>query len=157
MATKSQSSRRWPVGEMSYLSNDPLDVVRVMAEVQAPERGGVATFLGIVRSQQQGREVVRLDYSAYHEMAEAECSRVVAEAESRWPVKVALRHRLGTLKVGDVAVVVAVGGGHREESFAACRHVIEELKRRVPIWKREYFADGEVGWVGAGGVDGGSP
>lgn len=140
---------------MSYLSNHPLDVTRLMAEVQSPERGGLASFLGIVRSKHQGRSVVRLDYSAYHEMAEAECGRVVAEAESRWPVKVALQHRLGTLEVGEVAVVVAVGGGHREETFAACRHVIEELKRRVPIWKREHFADGEVGWVGASGTEGG--
>ncbi len=85
-------------------------------------------------------------------MAEAECGRVVAEAETRWPVKVALQHRLGTLKVGDVAVAVVVAGAHREEAFAACRHVIEELKRRVPIWKREHFADGEVGWVGSGGA-----
>jgi molybdopterin synthase catalytic subunit len=138
---------------MAYLSNEPLDVTRLMAEVQAPGRGGLASFLGIVRSKHQGRSVVRLDYSAYHEMAEAECGRVVAEAESRWPVKVALQHRLGTLEVGEVAVVVAVGGGHREETFAACRHVIEELKRRVPIWKREHFADGEVGWVGTGGAE----
>jgi len=140
---------------MAYLSEGPLDVAGLMSAVQAPERGGVATFLGVVRSHQRGRAVVRLDYSAYHEMAEAECGRVVAEAESRWPVKVALQHRLGTLRVGEVAVVVAVGGGHREESFAACRHVIEELKRRVPIWKREHFADGEVGWVGADGAEGG--
>ncbi len=136
---------------MPFLSNDPLDPSRLVAQVQSPERGGVASFLGIVRAQHEGRAVIRLDYSAYHEMAEAECGRVVAEAESRWPVTVALQHRLGTLQVGDVAVVVAVAGAHREESFAACRHVIEELKRRVPIWKREHFADGEVDWVGAGG------
>ncbi len=141
---------------MSFLSDSPLDVTRLIAEVQAPERGGVATFLGVVRSEHQGRAVLRLEYSAYHEMAEAECGRVVEETEGRWPVKVALQHRLGSLSVGDVAVVVAVGGGHREESFAACRHVIEELKRRVPIWKREHFADGEVDWVGAGGAEGGA-
>lgn len=136
---------------MAYLSNDPLDLNQLVAAVVGPERGGVATFLGVVRSRHQGRTVLRLDYSAYHEMAEAECGRVVAEAESRWPVSVALRHRLGTLEVGDVAVIVAVAGAHREESFAACRHVIEELKRRVPIWKREHFADGEVDWVGSPG------
>lgn len=138
---------------MAYLSNEPLDVIHLMAKIQAPERGGVASFLGVVRSQHQGRTVLQLDYSAYDEMAEAECERVVREAESRWPVKVALQHRLGTLGIGEVAVVVAVGGAHREEAFAACRHVIEELKRRVPIWKREHFADGEVGWVGAAGAE----
>ena len=93
--------------------------------------------------------MLRLDYSAYHEMAEAECARVVAEAEARWPVRVALQHRIGTLEVGEAAVVVVAAGAHRDEAFAACRHVIEELKRRVPIWKREHFADGQVDWVGA--------
>jgi len=85
-------------------------------------------------------------------MAEAECGRVVTEAESRWPVKVALAHRIGSLEVGDLAVVVVAAGAHRDEAFAACRHVIEELKRRVPIWKREHFADGEVDWVGSEGT-----
>jgi molybdopterin synthase catalytic subunit len=91
-----------------------------------------------------------LDYSAYPEMAEAECERVVAEVEGRWPVTVALQHRVGTLEVGEAAVAVVAAGAHRDEAFAACRQVIEELKRRVPIWKREYFADGQVDWVGAG-------
>jgi molybdopterin synthase catalytic subunit len=132
-----------------YLSDRTLDFASLVAEVQSPERGGIASFLGVVRAEHQGRAVLRLDYSAYHEMAEAECARVVTEAETRWPVKVALRHRIGTLQVGDVAVIVAAAGAHRDEAFAACRHVIEELKRRVPIWKREHFADGQVDWVGA--------
>lgn len=136
---------------MSFLSERPIDLSGLIAQVQSAERGGVASFLGVVRSHHQGRVVVRLDYSAYHEMAEAECARVVAEAEARWPVKVALEHRIGTLEVGEVAVAVAAGGAHREEAFAACRHVIEELKRRVPIWKREHFADGITDWVGSTG------
>lgn len=140
---------------MPYLSDLPLDLPRLIAAVSRPEYGGIASFLGVVRSRHQGRDVLRLDYSAYHEMAEAECGRVVAEAESRWPVQVALQHRIGTLEIGDAAVAVVVAGAHREEAFAACRHVIEELKRRVPIWKREHFADGGVDWVGAG--DAGAP
>jgi molybdopterin synthase catalytic subunit len=84
-------------------------------------------------------------------MAEAECARIVTEAESRWQVVVALRHRLGPLSIGDVAVAVVAASAHRDEAFVACRHVIEELKRRVPIWKREVFADGTVEWVGSGG------
>lgn len=135
---------------MAYLSELPLDAAGMIASVQDPERGGIATFLGVVRSNHGGRAVIRLDYSAYAEMAEAECDRVVAEAEARWPVKVALQHRLGTLEVGEVAVVVVAAGAHRDEAFAACRHVIEELKRRVPIWKREHYADGSVDWVKAG-------
>ena len=134
---------------MTYLTESPLDVSRLMAAVQGPERGGVATFVGVVRSDHQGRAVTRLDYSAYPEMAEAECGRIVAEAETRWPVRVALAHRLGTLEVGEAAVAVAAAGSHRDEAFAACRHVIEELKRRVPIWKREHFADGGLEWVNA--------
>jgi molybdopterin synthase catalytic subunit len=83
-------------------------------------------------------------------MAEAECARIVAEAEARWPVRIALEHRVGALEVGDVAVAIAVGAPHRDEAFAACRHVIEDVKRRVPIWKKEFYADGTVEWVGAG-------
>ena len=83
-------------------------------------------------------------------MAEAECARIVEETERRWPVRVALRHRVGLLAIGDAAVAIAVAGAHRDETFAACRHVIEELKRRVPIWKRERYADGSVEWVGTG-------
>jgi molybdopterin synthase catalytic subunit len=86
-------------------------------------------------------------------MAEAECRRIVEEAESQWPCVVALRHRIGTLEVGETAVAVAAASSHRDAAFAACRYVIEEVKRRVPIWKREVFADGTVEWVGGGAVD----
>ena len=80
-------------------------------------------------------------------MVEAECARIVAEAASRWQVAVALRHRIGRLEIGDAAVAVAAASAHRDEAFVACRHVIEELKRRVPIWKREVYADGSEQWV----------
>jgi molybdopterin synthase catalytic subunit len=80
-------------------------------------------------------------------MAEAECGRIVTETLARWPVAVALRHRVGRLEVGDTAVGIAVAGAHRDEAFAACRHLIEEVKRRVPIWKREIYADGTEEWV----------
>lgn len=133
---------------MPYLTTEPLDPGVLLAQVSSPAHGGVACFLGTVRNHHGGREVLRLDYSAYAPMAEAECARIVAEAESRWPVAVALQHRVGTLKIGDAAVAVVVGSAHRDEAFVACRHVIEELKRRVPIWKREVFADGGVEWVG---------
>lgn len=132
---------------MPFLTDEPLDLAGLVSEVSAADRGGVATFLGLVRDHHEGRGVLRLEYSAYGPMAEAECQAIVAEAEARWPVRVAVRHRLGTLAVGDAAVAVAAGGAHRDESFVACRYVIEELKRRVPIWKREFYADGSVGWV----------
>lgn len=140
---------------MTVLTSSPIDVPALTAEVHDPARGGIASFLGVVRSHHQGRQVLRLEYSAYPEMAEAECARILGEAKGRWPVEVAVRHRLGTLDPGELAVAVVVAGGHREEAFAACRFVIEELKRRVPIWKREHFADGSVEWVGAVGTAGG--
>ena len=135
---------------MAFLTDRTLDLAGLLAEVAAPDRGGVAAFVGTVRDHHQGRPVVELEYSAYGAMAEAECGRIVEETERRWPVRVALRHRIGLLAIGEAAVAIAVAGAHRDEAFAACRHVIEELKRRVPIWKRERYADGSVEWVGAG-------
>jgi molybdopterin synthase catalytic subunit len=133
-----------------YLSSSVLDLAALVGRVQSPSRGGIACFVGTVRDHHSGRSVVRLDYSAYEPMAEAECARIVAEAEARWPCAIALEHRTGTLQVGDAAVAIAAASAHRDEAFAACRYVIEELKRRVPIWKREHFADGTVEWVGSG-------
>jgi len=133
-----------------YLSSSVLDLAALVGRVQSPSRGGIACFVGTVRDHHGGRSVVRLEYSAYEAMAEAECARIVAEAEARWPCAIALEHRTGTLQVGDTAVAIAAASAHRDEAFAACRYVIEELKRRVPIWKREYFADGTVEWVGSG-------
>ncbi|NNG16381.1 MAG: molybdenum cofactor biosynthesis protein MoaE [Gemmatimonadales bacterium] len=132
---------------MPCLTSSPLDLDRLVARVVSPERGGVATFTGVVRNHHDGRSVLRLEYSAYDAMAEAECARIVSEAERQWPVRVALEHRTGHLEVGDAAVMIAAAGAHRQEAFDACRYVIEEVKRRVPIWKREHFADGTMSWV----------
>jgi molybdopterin synthase catalytic subunit len=132
---------------VGFVTAEPIELASLIAAVQAPERGGVASFLGLVRNHHGGRAVLRLDYSAYAPMAEAECARIVAEAEGRWRVTVALRHRVGSLAVGDVAVAAAAASAHRDEAFAACRYVIEEVKHRVPIWKREYYADGTEVWV----------
>lgn len=129
------------------LSEAPLSLDEIVSSVVSPERGGVAVFLGFVRDHHAGRSVVGLDYEAYGPMAESECETIVREAEARWPVRVAVRHRVGRLAVGETAVVVAAAGAHRTEAFDACRHVIEELKRRVPIWKRERYADGTEAWV----------
>jgi molybdopterin synthase catalytic subunit len=137
---------------VAFLTDTPLDLAMLMADVAAPDRGGIAAFVGTVRDHHQGRTVLELEYSAYAAMAEAECGRIVAETERQWPVRVALRHRTGVLAIGDAAVAIAVAGAHRDEAFAACRHVIEEVKRRVPIWKREHYADGAVEWVGAPGA-----
>lgn len=132
---------------MALLTGAPLVLEALVAEVIGPQRGAVATFLGLVRNHHDGRAVLRLEYSAYPDMAEAEATAILDEATRRWPVQLAARHRTGMLEVGEAAVAVAAAGAHRGEAFDACRYVIEELKRRVPIWKREYYADGSVGWV----------
>lgn len=147
---------------MLFLTDRPLDLTTLIADVQSSDRGGIASFLGTVRDHHGGRAVRRLEYEAYAPMVEAECARIVAEAERRWPVAVALRHRVGRLEIGEAAVAIAVAGAHRDEAFAACRYLIEEVKRRVPIWKREVYGDGSEEWIdpsaggsGAGGQRGG--
>ena len=132
---------------MSFLTIRPIELAALVSTVQSPERGGIAVFLGLVRNHHEGRAVVRLDYSAYGPMAEAECGRIVAEAGSRWDAAIALEHRIGPLSVGDTAVAIVAASAHREAAFAACRFVIDEVKRRVPIWKREHYADGTRVWV----------
>lgn len=132
---------------MTFLSEVEIDTARLAAAVAGAGRGAQVSFVGTVRNHQDGREVSELHYTAYGPMAEAQCRAIVDEAEARWPVSVALRHRVGTLAIGDTAVVAVAAGDHREEAFAACRFVIEEVKRRVPIWKRERYADGTEAWV----------
>lgn len=137
------------------LTSAPIDVAALAEAVRRDRHGGIVTFAGHVRDHHGGRPVGRLEYSAYVPMAEAQCEAIVREAETRWPVTVGLRHRTGELAIGEVAVAVVVAGDHRDEAFEACRWIIDEVKRRVPIWKREYYADGSVAWVdptAAGGV-----
>ena len=132
---------------MSFLREEPLDVRQIAHRVVGPGQGGVVTFVGAGRDHHAGRTVLRLEYSAYGPMADAEFARVIAEAEARWPARIAAEHRVGTLEVGDAAVVVVAAAAHRDAAFDACRYVIEEIKRRVPIWKREHYTDGTAGWV----------
>ena len=130
-----------------YLTHHPIDLAALISQVSSAEHGGIATFTGAVRSSHAHRDVTALSYSAYESMAESECAEIVRAAEEQWPVRVALAHRLGDLVVGDIAVAVAAAGAHRGEAFAACRWVIDQVKARVPIWKREAYADGSVAWV----------
>ena len=132
---------------MAFLSEAPLELQTMERLVADSRRGALASFVGTVRDHHQGEEVTGLSYSSYGPMAENLCREIVTETERRWPVSVALSHRIGDVAIGDAAVMVVVAGDHREEAFAACRHVIEEVKRRVPIWKRERYADGTESWV----------
>jgi molybdopterin synthase catalytic subunit len=130
------------------LRESPLSVDEVLAAVRDPGAGGVALFVGTVRNHDAGREVVRLDYSA-HPTALDELRRVAEKVVAEFPVRgLAAVHRVGPLEVGDVAVITAVSCPHRDEAFAACRHLIDELKASVPIWKFQQFADGTAEWVG---------
>ena len=132
---------------MSFLTRDPIDVAALTKGAVGNSDGGIATFVGLVRDHQDGHTVARLEYSAYEPMADAECAAIVHAAEARWPVRIEVRHRLGALEIGDIAVAVVAASAHRAPAFEACRYVIEEVKRRVPVWKKEFYADGSIGWV----------
>src|ERR1041385_89710 len=133
---------------MKVLSEAPIRLDPLIDQVRAPDRGGIAIFLGLVRDHHQGRSVLGLDYSAYGPMAESVTREIMAEAAGRGSrVAVAVQHRVGSLTIGDTAVAVVAAAAHRGEAFDACRYVIEELKKRVPVWKKEMFADGTVEWV----------
>ena len=131
------------------LTPHPIDVASVIRSVQADEAGAVNAFVGTVRQHTAKRRVVRLEFEAYEPMALREMEKLAATAKQRWSVQqIAMHHRLGTLHVGEVAVVIAVATAHRQEAFEACQYAIDTLKQTVPIWKREIFEDGAV-WVAA--------
>ena len=137
---------------MAYLTPNRILLDALLAEVQSPERGGTCVFLGSVRNGPDESGVTEIEYSAYEAMAEAEIDRMLAEARERWPdARVALRHRLGRVPVGEASIAIAAAAPHRAEAFAACRHIIEEVKRRLPMWKKEYHIDGTAAWVDPSG------
>jgi molybdopterin synthase catalytic subunit len=125
-----------------------LDPAALLAEVASHSCGASVVFVGTVRDMNDGRAVEALDYAAYAPMASREMDAIVGAAEARWPgARIVCEHRSGLLELGDASVVVAAAHPHRGEAFDACRFVIEELKARVPIWKRERYADGTREWV----------
>ncbi len=132
---------------MAFLTDRPIDPLPLLSGLKRPSDGGIALFVGVVRNENDGHEVTRLTYEAYGPMAEKEMARIAGQLAERHPgARVVMRHRTGTLDIGDVAVVVAVAAPHRDEAFAACREGIELIKERVPIWKREIGPDGAF-WV----------
>ena len=134
----------------SAIVTAPIDVSAIAEEVQAATSGAVATFLGTVRNTSGGRAVTGLEYSAYTEMATREMDAIVREAIAiSTGVELVAVHRVGDLMVGDVCVMIAAAHAHRSPAFDACRYAIEEIKKRVPIWKRERYADGSFEWVNA--------
>jgi molybdopterin synthase catalytic subunit len=130
------------------IRTEPLALDEVVATVAHAGAGGIATFLGVVRDVNDGRAVTLLEYEAYGTMAEAELTRILAEIAAETPgVRVAATHRVGALRVGDVAVACAASAPHRGEAFRACRELIDRIKARLPIWKREHGPEGPY-WVG---------
>jgi adenylyltransferase/sulfurtransferase len=129
-------------------STTPLDTETCRAALADPACGGYASFEGWVRDHNEGRRVERLEYEAFAALAVREGERIVAEAIERYGVRrAACVHRIGDLALGDLAVWVGVSAAHRGEAFAACRYIIDEVKHRVPIWKKEHYVDGDSGWV----------
>jgi molybdopterin synthase catalytic subunit len=125
-----------------------IDTEYARRELQDPGCGGFVSFEGWVRDQNEGQEATRLEYEAFQELAVKEGERIVAEALRRFPVKHALCiHRIGSLGLGDMAVWVGVSSVHRGEAFDACRFIIDEVKHRLPIWKKEHYRGGNSGWV----------
>jgi molybdopterin synthase catalytic subunit len=129
-----------------------IDVTALLAEVGNTANGATIVFLGQVRDVNDGRAVTGMEYSAYSEMAERELAAIASEcAETFGVTNLAAEHRLGALELGDTSIAIVVAHPHRAKAYEASRFVIEEVKRRLPIWKREGYADGTSQWVNAGG------
>jgi len=131
--------------EFTALTREPFDAPALIAAAKRPENGAVVVFDGIVRDNSRGRRTLHLDYEAYEEMAAKQLRALAAEARSRFGVRhVTIVHRLGRLQLGETSVLIVVASAHRAQAFDACRWAIDTLKRTVPIWKKETFADGAV-------------
>ena len=157
-----RSFRLWPVAEVTAsegpnaiagvchvaIVDVPIDLSRLLVHVEHAAVGAVSLFLGTVRNLNDGRDVIGIDYEAYHPMAERELRAIAREACSEIPgLRLAIEHRVGTLIVGDVSVAIAAAHARRAPAIAAAQRVIEALKQRVPIWKREHYVDGQRHWV----------
>jgi molybdopterin synthase catalytic subunit len=142
----STSEAPW-VGPIS-IGRDPLDVAAVAAAVADPAAGATVTFVGMTRRDNAGRKVVRLEYEAYEPMAMREMRKIADEAGRRFTItRIAISHRICAVEIGETSVAIAVSAPHRGDAFDACRFAIDRIKEIVPIWKKEYFAGGEV-WIG---------
>lgn len=133
---------------MAALTQSPIDVALLLEAAARPECGAVNLFLGTTRDHHEGRRVLRLEYEAHEAMAQAALSALEAEAREKFELAdVAIVHRLGVVPVAEASVAVVVSSAHRGPAFEASRWIMDELKRRVPIWKKEHFEDGGAEWV----------
>jgi len=134
------------------ISEDEISIVEFNQQFKNPNAGAISSFQGIVRNNNLGKDVLRLEYQSYDRLAEKEGGNIINEALETFDIESAYcTHRTGILEIGDIAVVVIVLAGHRDDSFKACRYIIDEVKLRVPIWKKEIYQNGDSGWLkGAG-------
>src|SRR4030095_10224092 len=139
--------------DLCELTTDPIDITKVARRVVPPECGATVTLDGYVRKFTKGRETLHLLYEAYEPMALKEMQKLVEQAKQDFEIShVGIVHRLGRLEIGETSVAISVAAPHRKPAFAACEWLIRELKRTVPIWKKEVYADGEV-WVEGDAAD----
>ena len=132
------------------LTEDPIDLAAVVAEVEDDHAGAIATFVGTVRAQSRGRQVVRLEYEAYEGMAENVMADLAGQLKERYDLcAIAITHRVGVCDIGDASVAIAVSAPHRQDALAACKDAIDTLKETVPLWKKEVYEGGEE-WIGRG-------
>jgi len=132
---------------MILVTKDPIEIDSVLQAVESPRAGALVTFDGRVRNHSRSKRVKHLYYEAYTEMALTELSAIRDSALGTWPLEeVAIVHRLGRLDIGETSVFIAVSSAHRADAFAACQYLIDTLKESVPIWKKEFFEDGDE-WV----------
>jgi molybdopterin synthase catalytic subunit len=133
---------------MFEIAEQQIELARLISAVSRADAGAIATFIGTTRDHNAGREVIRLEYEAYPEMARREMRRIGEQAVEQFSVKaVAIVHRVGLVEIGEASVAIAVSAAHRDEAFAACRFAIDRLKQIVPIWKKEHYRGGEI-WIG---------
>jgi molybdopterin synthase catalytic subunit len=133
---------------MFRVTDKPIDLQVLVDYVTDAEAGAIATFIGTTRNNNEGRKVIALDYEAYPEMAEKELARIGEDAKKKWPIcRMAIVHRIGPVQITEASVIIVVSSAHRDAAFAACRFAIEEIKKTVPIWKKEVYEGGEV-WIG---------
>jgi molybdopterin synthase catalytic subunit len=137
-------------GGSFLLSDEPLSLDRVVDEVRSDEAGAIATFTGTTRVHSRGRTVTHLDYEAYEGMAEKVMEEIADALRARYELTgIAIHHRVGRCAIGETSVVIAVSAPHRQDALAACKDAIDELKERVPLWKKEVYEGGEE-WIGRG-------
>jgi MoaE-MoaD fusion protein len=150
MAMKSPFSRRSVEDNVFRLIREPIDIQEVTVGIQKPEDGALVVFEGVVRNHAQNKAVRYLEYEAYESMALKKIEEIGARAKSDYAIRdIAIIHRLGHMDVGECSIVIAVASAHRGPAFEACRFTIDTIKEIVPIWKKEFYEDGEI-WIEGG-------